>query len=415
MKYLCLSIIIFCLYLCFGCAVHSNSVSVLNKEKSTVTEENTILPEGSLRCITCHKNRGISRNWFSVWQEGIHAKNGVGCETCHVQNLSKTDVFEKKDLKYYRPERGNCDDERVQRQVFPDKCGKCHAEQYNNFMKSGHATSWEMMINTCDSLIPKSTFSTKCRSCHDIQFRCDSCHTRHIFYSLDTNSPEVCKTCHSGAGDHLPYETYTSSRHGTLYKRAEIEPPNSSQSASPSRAPVCVTCHMPEGTHNTRYGLTNIGIKTNDHKEMERKRNEMIVVCTKCHSRSSAKRTLDYADTIQKEVNALVEEAKKIIIDLEQENVISPVRAVTSDTVLPGHVYTIEGLHYSRTKTEQLFLTLSLCKAVITKKAAYHMNPNYVNLKAWPELHKYFYRLQEEANNLRKEKRIQKRLKTKLR
>ena len=139
------------------------TVKVIKEEKG-ITEE-------SLQCITCHEERRITHGWVADWQGSKHARKGVGCEACHVSANAELAV-----------------------------------KEYQEFMKSRHSIGWQRMLE-CGKLmaLPKDTCSEKCEQCHNIQFKCDSCHTRHTFCTLEAKTPEACRTCHMGSA-HPYYE-----------------------------------------------------------------------------------------------------------------------------------------------------------------------------------------------------------------
>ena len=112
--------------------------------------------------------------------------------------------------------------------------------------------------------------------------------------------------------DHPHKEMYETSLHGTIYKMTQ----------NPDRAPRCVTCHMPNGTHNSSFGIARGPAGTRSEvvdlkevpiskEEEERRREEMLGVCTGCHSRRFAQEQLENADQVKEAGFKLQEKGKE--------------------------------------------------------------------------------------------------------
>ena len=173
-------------------------------------------------CISCHQER--TPGLFQSWVESKHAKNGVNCITCHIDHQAASDQ---------------------KAMVFPEKCGECHKKQLEEFRKSRHSIGFDRMRIQGEYLgIPQEIRAAFCERCHSIQKRCNSCHTSHRFSLNEARDPDACGACHLGP-DHPHKEMYETSLHGTIYKMTQ----------NPDRAPRCITCHMPKGTHNSSFGI----------------------------------------------------------------------------------------------------------------------------------------------------------------
>jgi hydroxylamine dehydrogenase len=173
-------------------------------------------------CISCHQER--TPGLFQSWVESKHAKNGVHCIACHVDHQVASDQ---------------------KAMVFPEKCGECHKKELADFRKSRHSIGFDRMRTQGEYLdIPQEIRAGFCERCHIIQKRCNSCHTSHRFSLNEAKDPDACGSCHLGP-DHPHKEMYETSLHGTIYKLTR----------NPERAPRCVTCHMPKGTHDSSFGI----------------------------------------------------------------------------------------------------------------------------------------------------------------
>ena len=161
--------------------------------------------------------------------------------------------------------------------------------------------------------IPQEVRAAFCERCHSVQKRCNSCHTSHRFSLKEARDPDSCGSCHLGP-DHPHKEMYETSLHGTIYKLTQ----------NPERAPRCVTCHMPNGTHNSSFGIAKgpVGTKSDvvdlnqipiSKEEENRRREEMLSVCTRCHSRRFAQEQLENADQVKEKGFELMERGKEPI------------------------------------------------------------------------------------------------------
>jgi cytochrome c556 len=173
-------------------------------------------------CMNCHQQ--VTPGLFQSWVESKHAKKGVHCMTCHIDH-----EFASKQKSM----------------VFPEKCGECHKKELAEFRKSRHSIGFERMRIQGEYLsIPQEIRAAFCERCHIIEKRCNSCHSSHRFSLKEARDPDACGSCHLGP-DHPHKEMYETSLHGTIYKVTQ----------DPDRAPRCVTCHMPQGTHNSSFGI----------------------------------------------------------------------------------------------------------------------------------------------------------------
>ena len=396
------------------------SVQEEKKEEKGITEE-------SLRCIICHEERGVTHGWVADWQGSMHARKRVGCEACHISDNSESLVKEAKAVNYLSPEGSTCEDKRVNRQVVAGICGKCHRKQYDEFEKSRHSISWQRVLE-CGPYAtrPEDSGSNRCEQCHNIQFKCDSCHTRHTFSTLEAKTPDACRTCHMGS-DHPQYEIFISSKHGAVYTASQSGILKESQSVKALRSPVCVTCHMPQGNHDISFGLAygpaggsvsyvdKKGVVA-DENELSKRRSEMLFVCAGCHSMNFAQKTLLTADDIHKQVDSYVKEAQDLIFELEKEELVFLPSGRLRDGLLPLHalLFGDTQAYDSKSKITDLFFQLT-SSAAHAWKGAYHMNPNFTHLNGFVELRKDWGEIKEEARKLREEAEIKRKMNIKLR
>lgn len=339
-------------------------------------------------CIACHQER--TPGLFQSWVESKHAKNGVHCVTCHIDHQAAT---EQKSM------------------VFPEKCGECHKKQLQEFRNSRHSLGWDRMRVHGEYLgIPQEIRTAFCERCHIIQKRCNSCHTSHRFSLNEARDPDSCGSCHLGP-DHPHKEMYETSLHGTIYKLTR----------NPERAPRCVTCHMPKGTHESSFGIARGPVGTRsivvDLKEVpiskeeeERRRAEMIWICTGCHSRRFAKEQLENADRVKEEGFKLMEAGKTLIQEMEEKGLILPSVAERTPHPTEGKTLVLADpqLYVGTSYLERLFFTMFKFHNIRVWKSGYHFSPAYTHGFGWTEMQLDMIDIKEEAEKLKQIFREQK-------
>ncbi len=332
-------------------------------------------------CMECHQR--VSPGLFQSWVESKHARKGVHCMTCHIDHQAAS---EQKAM------------------VFPEKCGECHSKQLEEFKKSRHSISWDRMRIQGEYLaIPQEIRTAYCERCHIIQKRCNSCHTSHRFSLKESKDPAACGSCHLGP-DHPHKEMYETSLHGIVYKLTQ----------NPDRAPRCVTCHMPGGTHNSGFGIARGPVGTGEKvvdlreapisKEEEgRRREEMLRVCTQCHSRRFAKEQLENADQVKAEGFVLLEKGKDEILQVEKEGGLYPSIAERFPHPTEGRKLVLADpqLYVGTSHIERLFFTMFKFHSIRVWKSGYHFSPAYTHGHGWSEMQMDLIDIQAEAQRLR--------------
>jgi hydroxylamine dehydrogenase len=276
-------------------------------------------------CLECHQreNPGIYADWFS----SIHAKVGVTCSDCHCLSDESAVWISREHVRFDRRP--------VSGLVSPERCSMCHEEEVEQYQRSKHANTLEI-INTIDKWLiygmnNESERTTGCFACHGTTVvfvegkplegswpnvgvgrknpdgklgSCTSCHTRHSFSVAEARKPEACDQCHLGP-DHPQIEIYNESKHGTIY-RAEGDswnwrPEDFTWSAGTDyRAPTCASCHMSEApgvekSHDVTGRLAwelqaPLTIRPSQFEpwpastDWREERKRMRAVCSQCHS-----------------------------------------------------------------------------------------------------------------------------------
>jgi len=324
-------------------------------------------------CLACHQKE--TRGIFQAWVNSKHAPKGVDCITCH---KSHDEARPKKSA------------------VEPKVCGECHREKYDQFQNGRHSISWKSMKEHPQyRALPAPLRKAFCERCHNVQNKCNSCHTSHAFNPEEAREPEACKKCHTGlAGPHD--EMYASSLHGTIY----------AVDKNTVRAPNCVSCHMHKGTHNISFGIVydSWGNPMNkdgnllSKEEQEEVRKEMVKgVCFQCHIKSLTLERFELADHVKQRAKGLLDEAEKVIRELEQEG------------ILPQGIVLGKGqLYQESSRIEAIYYRMSQFQNIYTWKGAFHFSADFSHWYGWAHLQMSLIEIKEEARKLRELQKLKK-------
>jgi len=315
------------------------------------------------QCISCHE--GVTHGWVKSWEKSLHARldDIRALDSSDVRAYKKDIIAEVEDnlrsqdlLAHDRQlkdvscidchmgvgvDRGNHKDDLR----LPDRtaCGTCHVRQFAEAESERDTQVWPQ--NQWDDGYPSHTVdylanveleswaalqerevAASCTMCHTNQTKCDNCHTRHQFSTTDSRKPQACATCHNGV-DHNEYEQYMLSKHGTVYQTlghewnwdARLE---DAFTKGEQTAPTCQTCHFEykgKYTHNVvrkvRWGfLPQVDIAENlDDPWFEERKEAWQTTCSNCHSPRFAMTYLDMMDEGIKQGVAKVEETRKVV------------------------------------------------------------------------------------------------------
>jgi hydroxylamine dehydrogenase len=324
-------------------------------------------------CLACHQKE--TRGIFLAWVNSKHARNGVDCITCH------------QDHETAKPKKSA---------VEPDVCAQCHSEKYDQFRKGRHSVSWDRMKEHPQyHALPDSLKKAFCERCHNIQNKCNGCHTSHAFNPEEAREPEACRKCHTGlAGPHD--EMYASSLHGTIY----------AANKNTTRAPTCASCHMHKGTHNVTFGIVydswgnavDRNGKALSKEEQDEIRKEMIKgVCFQCHIKSLTLERYELADQVKQRAKGILEEAEKVIRELQQEGILQKDLSLGKGQLYQG-----------TSRIEALYYRMSQFQNVYTWKGAYHFSADFAHWYGWAHLQMSLIEIKEEARKLRELNKMKK-------
>lgn len=377
-------------------------------------------------CIDCHKK--VTPGVVKQHLEGRMSKAGVDCSSCHGSDHKKMD------------------DARLAKMPTPETCEGCHKKQVDQFKTGKHHLGW-----IASSAMPMWAHQPKavvgegykgCSSCHKIGVKsdaeksmyrygnaqCDSCHTRHSFKKSEAQDPRACQTCHMGF-DHPQWEMWSTSKHGTIW---QIE------GAKSKRAPTCQTCHMQDGNHSvmTAWGFLALRLPEDDKdwlndrvtilqalgvlddkgnptarldvvkagkvarltkEDFQKERDKMINVCSKCHGTTYAKKQLEAADMVIKDVDKVFATAIRVVQGLYKDGVL---KKPENWTFAPDLLQFYE----AKSSIEQDLYLMFLEYRMRTFQGAFHMNPDYMHWYGWAPMKETLQKIKDEAEKLRAEK-----------
>ncbi|MGR3178470.1 MAG: multiheme c-type cytochrome [Candidatus Anammoxibacter sp.] len=388
--------------ICFVCCMFlliSGCVEVgVKDQKAATTRSGTSkiskISAEARTCIECHKRKQISSIALRDWQFSTHAERGVTCLDCHipVSGASKN-IVQGTTL---------CDDKNVRRSVSPKNCEECHSDEAKQFAAGKHANAWTVLQDLQNSSEISGTFKIEedCSGCHRIgrdDGKCDSCHTRHRFAASEARRPEACRTCHMGPA-HPQWETYDTSKHGSIYS---IEGQNWYWEKSISewykapliespvipRAPVCVTCHMPDGSHA-------IGV-VSESGDDQLPNDSMSKVCSQCHTSSFSNDTLRKARGTVDLCDKLLARAINLVDGLYKDGIITK-----TDNLYP-HIDVLRFAEFKNPIEKRIYRMMILHKKN-AYMGAFHINPTYLHDYGLAEMKHDLKEIEIMANHLRK-------------
>ena len=387
-------------------------------------------------CVDCHQ--GLTPGIVADWTESKHSELDVGCATCHGEEHNSPDNTELAKI------------------PTPETCAECHATQVEQFSKGKHSLAWAAMnaMPTAHAQPVAMMEGMKgCGGCHKIGLKseadlkelqkggrgfgvasCDACHTRHTFSLKEARQPQACQTCHMGF-DHPQWEMYSSSKHGVraLLKQNGVLP----ESAS---APTCQTCHMPEGNHEVRapWGFLAVrlplpedeqwkadqvtilqalgvldpegnptalldvvkaaDVARLDQESFDKGREQMIAVCSECHTETLAREEMAKGDDMIREADRLMAQAILVVAGLYKDGVLAKPE---------GYPYAFPNLltfHDAPTVIEQRLFEMFLKHRMRAFQGTFHMNPDYALWYGWSELQRDLTDIKEKAAEIRHSK-----------
>jgi len=399
-------------------------------------------------CIKCHLK--VTPGYVADWQTSMHSQMGITCSECHGVK-HQTDKDSK--LVEFPTER---------------KCGECHEDQFNQFVKGKHNLGWtSMMALPITHVEPDDLMEggKGCGGCHNMGVKseaqkqdqlkkgyryqnnsCDECHTRHSFSKKEAQNPRACEQCHMGY-DHPQWEMWSSAKHGSRYLTKEV-----GDLPEGAVAPKCQTCHLPDGTHENRTAWGFLGVrlplpedpqwkadrvtilkalgvlnpetgeptarlevvKAADlvrltEEAWQTERDKMLMICAGCHSKTYAKNQLDMGDSMIQKTDRLIADAIEIVAGLYRDGIIK--KPEDYSFAYPDLLYfmrtggsSMDNLSY----IDQVLFQMYMKYRMRTYQGFFHMNPDYAYWYGWAMMVKDLGEIKELARSMREAHSINK-------
>jgi hypothetical protein len=359
-------------------------------------------------CLDCHAQK--TPGLVAYWRASAHAVRKVGCIDCHgsdreANHAGRVTVdatvcggCHKAALTTHRASKHGaglkagmgCTRNKAKSDERDKSCSLCH--------KTGSAQP--IVQVACAMFLAQSPAMQRqgCLACHQVEVRCDSCHTRHGTDLSIARSPGVCGVCHMGP-DHPQAEMWETSMHGVLYSQGRG-----------TGAPACATCHMHGGSHDVSRGISPDGPP--DAARISKERTFMLSICAECHTPGMAARSLADGDTIREQSGKIVAEARAVVEDLQREGLLSPAPSDRPPHPLAGNKFVIgpHMLYEDLSSVESLFFKLKQFYAPTTYKGAFHQNPDYAHWYGNAPMKLTLSEIKSEASLLRQVQALKKRV-----
>ncbi len=386
-------------------------------------DELRALPDSDVRAYKKKIITDVEANLRSMGKLGDgETLNEVGCIDCHIGPNSQTGNHETQ-LR------------------LPDAaaCGQCHLKEFaereserdtitwpqDQWPKGrpSHALDYKANVETAVwAAMSQREVAEGCTFCHINQNKCDTCHTRHEFSTVEARKPEACSICHNGV-DHNEFENYLLSKHGTIYQtrgdtwnwQARLE---DSMTKGNMHAPTCAFCHMEykgEFSHNlvrkVRWGFNptpKIADNLN-HEWFADRKDAWKETCSNCHSASFSDAYLEYIDKGTIDGLKVEQDARKVIEQLHKDGLLigqktnrpTPPKPIKEEGA--GQFF---GLFWAKgnnpSKIEYEFAELWEHHLIKHYKGLAHANPGgYTYTDGWSQIIKSYARIQDENTRLR--------------
>ncbi len=316
---------------------------------------------GDEKCSTCHPETRVE------YQNSIHAREGVGCASCHGGDPASQDAD--------AAHQGQFDD-LADRHSIPASCAKCHSDlemmrpynlpidQYAIYMTSPHG----LAVAAGDL---RGAVCSDCHGAHDIRDPADSQSRVHV-----RNLPATCGECHADESLMEPYgldaavvQAYHDGAHGKAIVAGVPAAPSCSSchgvhGATPPGVgdidKVCGSCHVEtrraflEGPHYPRMAdadLPECSSCHSNHGIRSLGLTSLKTICIDCHGEGSDEellgseihRLISDAAIEVSAAEALLEEAQKVPLHIEDHlHRIEEARTYLTEAELLVHSVSIE-------------------------------------------------------------------------
>lgn len=392
-------------------------------------------------CIKCHSK--VTPGMVMDWRASKHSQVDVTCSVCHGE------------------EHKNPKNSKLAELPTESKCGECHEDQFDQFVKGKHNLGWTALLALPITHVEPDELmegGRGCGGCHNMGIKteaqkqdllskgyryqnnsCDECHTRHSFSKKEAQNPRACQQCHMGY-DHPQWEMWSSSKHGSRYLTKEV-----GDLPEGAVAPKCQTCHLPEGTHENRTAWGFLGVrlplpedpqwkadqitilkalgvlnpetgeptarleivKAADlarltEEAWQTERTKMLKTCAQCHSKTYAKTQLEMGDSMIQKADRLMADAIDIVADLYKDGIIEKPKDYSF--AYPDFLYfmrtggsNMDNLSY----IDQVLFQMYMKYRMRTYQGNFHVNPDYAYWYGWAMMTKSLGEIKELARTMR--------------
>ena len=185
------------------------------------------------------------------WLETGHAKSGVNCSACHVEQIEDGSL-------------DGWDD-------HPDEtvCSNCHSVEVERFMAGKHGMRLKQGLSPMTPALAR--LPMKKTSSHE-ELSCNSCHGGHRF-DVKKAAVESCLNCHDD--DHSL--AYKQSSHYALWQK-EIN-----GEAEAGTGVSCASCHMPRVNHDVSEWMSRTIVDHNQSANLSPNTKMIRSSCQHCH------------------------------------------------------------------------------------------------------------------------------------
>ena len=189
------------------------------------------------------------------WLETAHAKSGVNCTACHVnQPESASDTGST----------ASWDDH-----PDPAACSSCHKVEVERFMEGKHGMRLKQGLSPMTAV--QAQLPMKKESAHEA-LTCSSCHGGHRF-DVKAAAVESCLGCH----DDEHSTAYKQSPHYTLWQK-EIN-----GEAEAGSGVSCASCHMPRVNYDVSEWMSRTIVDHNQSANLSPNTKMVRSSCQHCH------------------------------------------------------------------------------------------------------------------------------------
>ncbi|WP_455217458.1 cytochrome c3 family protein [Kaarinaea lacus] len=195
----------------------------------------------------------VSRNTMRDWIETSHARSGVNCTACHLEEGDSAVKGE--------PQWTN--------KPTVAACEKCHSNEIKRFGKGKHGM--RLAANLSPMTPAKARLSMNPRENHQA-LTCNTCHGGHS-YDVKKAAVDACLECHND--DHS--KAYKKSKHYSLWQ-AEMD-----GSAEANTGVSCATCHMSRITFDVSEWSSRILVDHNQSANLSPNSKMIRSSCLHCH------------------------------------------------------------------------------------------------------------------------------------